>query len=365
MKVVIILPTYNEKENIGPMLKALDGVRGQMDDDLHVLVVDDHSPDGTAKVVKEAMKTDQRIHLIEGERQGLGAAYIRGMSYAVVQLDADVVFEMDADFSHNPDDVPRLLAALHDGHDFVIGSRYVPGGTIPDEWSLYRKANSIVGNLVARYFAGIYSVRDCTAGFRAIRGSLLREIALSEIKTQGYGFQVSLLYEACLHKARIHEVPVHFVDRTVGESKLGLRDIFEFIVNAGGIRLRGSKTFIKFGLVGVSGVLVNLLSFNLFMYLGLKPLWASPLAIEVSIIWNYIYNNFWTFRERQTKDGVRIKGLKYNLVSVVTLVLSYSTFLLLSHLFPEGDPNLFQIIGIAPAMLANYFLNSYWTFQDR
>ncbi|HQA12400.1 MAG TPA: glycosyltransferase, partial [Zoogloea sp.] len=117
------------------------------------------------------------------------------------ELQADVVFEMDADFSHKPEDVPRLLAAIDEGADFVIGSRYVPGGTIPEEWGLYRRLNSRFGNIVARYLAGIYSVRDCTAGFRAIRTSILRRIDFDKLRVQGYAFQVALLHAAKTNKA--------------------------------------------------------------------------------------------------------------------------------------------------------------------
>ena len=136
---------------------------------------------------------------------------------------------MDCDFSHDPEDVPRLLSEIEKGADFVIISRYVPGGKIPEEWKLWRKANSFFGNLVARMVAGIYPVRDCTAGFRAIRTSMLRQVDFDSIKTQGYGFQVSLLHACYVLGAKVREVPVLFTDRAYGESKLGLKDIIEFI----------------------------------------------------------------------------------------------------------------------------------------
>ena len=123
MKVVIILPTYNERGNIAALLLALQGEFRRLRHDMHVLVVDDNSPDGTATLVREAMQDQPNVHLISGEKAGLGAAYIRGMQYALSELHADVVFEMDADFSHNPADVPRLLAELENSADFVIGSR--------------------------------------------------------------------------------------------------------------------------------------------------------------------------------------------------------------------------------------------------
>ena len=363
MKAIIVIPTYNERDNIFNMLHALEKVRQSIKPyTIDVLVVDDNSPDGTQTVVKELQTDRPWIHLITGKKQGLGAAYIRGMTKAL-SLGVDVVFEMDADFSHDPNDIERFLQEVDKGHDFVIGSRYVPGGSIPEEWQFWRKLNSRAGNFVARTVAGMYSVRDCTAGFRAIKSSLLKKIDLTEIQTQGYGFQVSLLHEAYINSANIKEIPVRFIDRTAGESKLGLSDIIEFILNAFAIRLRSSKTLIRFLVVGFSGVFVNLGLFWLFQSLSLSKFLASPLAIEGSIIWNFFLNNFWTFGERKTKRGMVTKGVKFNIISIGSLAISYTTFLILTWFFPEGPTYLFQAAGILPASLINYFCNSYWTFK--
>ena len=246
MKYVIIVPTYNEVDNIRPLIGQLQAQFLRLTHDMHILIVDDNSPDGTAKVVKELQQQYQNLHLIQGEKAGLGAAYVRGMTHAMGPLGAEAVFEMDTDLSHKPEDVPRLIAALEAGADFVIGSRYVRGGSIPKEWGLRRRLNSKVGNFVARHVAGIHGVRDCTAGFRAIRTSLLSRISLSDLKVQGYAFQVALLFEAKLRGAKIVEVPVDFIDRTKGVSKLGLSDIIEFIIHAWWLRFRSSTTFMSF-----------------------------------------------------------------------------------------------------------------------
>lgn len=362
-KVVIILPTYNERDNIGRMIDALQEQSQGFGHEMHILVVDDSSPDGTADVVRLKQITYPNVHLLLGQKAGLGAAYIRGMVHAMDQLHADVVFEMDADFSHKPEDVPRLMAAIDQGADFVIGSRYVKGGSIPKEWGLMRRLNSLGGNIVGRYVAGLYRIHDCTAGFRAIKTSLLRKVEFDELRVQGYAFQVALLHEAVSLEAKIEEIPVEFIDRTAGESKLGISDIIEFIVHAWGIRLHSSKTFIKFAVVGLSGVIVNLGIFTLLLQANVNKYVASPISIEVSIITNFLLNNYWTFRSRKTSDHVRIKGLKFNAVSLVSLGVSYTTFVILSVLFPETAPTVHQLIGIAPAMLINYFLNSYWTFK--
>lgn len=363
MKTVIIVPTYNERDNIARLIEELSIQFARMHHEMHVLVVDDQSPDGTADVVRELQGRHRNLHLLSGQKSGLGAAYIRGMTHAMDVLGADVVFEMDADFSHKPEDVPRLLVNIEYGADLVIGSRYVPGGTIPPEWGWHRRANSFFGNVVARYVAGIYRVRDCTAGFRAIRASLLRQIGLGSLRVQGYAFQVALLHGAVAQGAKIVEVPVDFIERTRGDSKLGFSDIIEFIVNAWWIRFRASRTFIKFGLVGASGVIVNLGLFTVLLDASVNKYLASPIAIEASIISNFLLNNYWTFRWRNTLDGIRTKGLKFNVVSLLALAISYGTFVLLSFAFPDARPQIHQLIGIVPATLVNYFLNSYWTFK--
>ena len=363
MKTVIIVPTYNERDNIERLINALQVEFVKMPHEMHVLVVDDNSPDGTAEIVKDIQQKYQNVHLIQGQKNGLGAAYIRGMKHALEQLGAEAVFEMDADFSHKPEDVPRLMQALDEGADFVIGSRYVKGGSIPSEWGFLRRMNSKYGNLVARYVAGLYPIRDCTAGFRAIRGSLLRDIDLSNLKVQGYAFQVALLYEAVIRKARFKEVPVNFIDRTDGESKLGIKDIIEFVMNAWWLRFRSSTTLIKFLIVGGSGVLVNLGIFTLLLAMDINQYIASPIAIETSIVSNFFLNHFWTFRWRQNQDSIRIKGLKFNFVSLLSLIVSYGTFISLSLIAPSSSPQLRQLAGIIPATLINYLLNSYWTFR--
>lgn len=242
MKVTIVLPTYNEKENITFLLDALskefDSIEKSTNFRMSVLVVDDNSPDGTGKIVEKIEKRNKRVHLLTGQKKGLGRAYIRGFRYAIYQLQAEAVMEMDADFSHDPKDIKRLILPLEQGYDFVIGSRYIKGGSIPNEWSFIRKMNSRYGNIFARHVAGISQVRDCTAGFRAIKALLLEKSRFEEINTDGYCFQMNLLHSVINEGAQILEVPVHFVDRKFGKSKIRMKDITEFILNAFKLRLK-------------------------------------------------------------------------------------------------------------------------------
>jgi len=371
MKIVVVVPTYNERENIQRLIPRIGEQRGLLDQQLELLVVDDNSPDGTADAVRELQRGRPWLHLITGQKEGLGRAYIRGMSHALDVLGADAVMEMDADFSHQPADLPRLIAGLDAGYDFIIGSRYVPGGSIPASWGPWRRANSRYGNVAARVIAGMREVRDCTAGFRCIRAEVLRRIGLETIRANGYCFQVELLHKCLRSGARIQEVPVDFVDRTVGDSKLGLSDIVEFLVAVWRIRLGDSAVFMKFCAVGASGVVVNLGALALLTsQLAISEYLASPMAIQLSIMTNFLLNNAWTFRGRgAASQGIR--ALRFNLVSVLALAVSYGVFLAVLALTPLretfGDfrgPLIAQAVGIIPATLVNYLLNTYWTWKS-
>jgi dolichol-phosphate mannosyltransferase len=269
---------------------------------------------------------------------------------------------MDADFSHDPADLPRLLKALDTPADFVIGSRYVSGGSIPSSWSWQRRLTSRLGNIVARYIAGLYHVRDCTAGYRAIRGAILRQIDFGTLRVKGYAFQIALLHRAVGLGARVEEIPVHFIERKLGTSKLGLSDIIEFLLNAWWIRLWNSRIFVKFCLVGVSGVLVNLAAFSALLASGMNQFVASPIAVECSIIWNFVLNDAWTFRHRPKAQHVGIRGLRFNVISFASLAVTFVAFIGLSQLLPNW-PRVDQLIAIIPASGLNYFLNSYWVYK--
>jgi len=240
----------------------------------------------------------------------------------------------------------------------------VPGGSIPGDWGLHRRLNSRFGNMVARYVAGLYQIHDCTAGFRAIKSGVLRRMEMQSFRVQGYAFQIALLHAAIVGGAKVVELPVEFVDRTSGESKLGIKDIVEFFRSAAWIRFQSSKVFIKFCITGASGVLVNLGIFTALLAAGINKFLASPIAIQASIITNFLLNNYWTFRSRNLAGPVHARGLRFNVVSFFSLGISYLTFVVLSRALPAVPPQVAQVIGIIPATLVNYLLNSYWTFRD-
>lgn len=238
MKVVVVLPTYKERENIIRLIPELfEQFKSNRKHEFEVLVVDDESPDRTAEAVKELAKKLPSIHLLTGKKQGLGAAYIRGFKHAMKKLNPDVLVEMDADFSHLPGDLPRLIEQIEKGADFVIGSRYVHGGKVPKDWNFFRKANSRWGNRLARYLAGIDNVADCTSGFRAIKRKTLEKVDLNRLKVRGYSFQMNLLYKAYMSGAKIKEVPIDFQERTWGHTKTWARGYLGIYVEQSEIKI--------------------------------------------------------------------------------------------------------------------------------
>jgi dolichol-phosphate mannosyltransferase len=219
-RVIVIIPTYDEVENL-PLI--VDEVLAQ-DDRIEILVVDDNSPDGTGKVADQLGEKTGRVHVLHRPAKvGLGAAYRAGLSEAL-RLGADIVIQMDADFSHPPATLKEMLHEIED-HDIVMGSRYVNGITVVT-WPIERILISYFGNVYARWVTGL-STTDATGGFRCIRRELLERIGFERIRSDGYSFQIEMNYRFDKYGARIKELPFFFVDRTRGESKLNLSIAFE------------------------------------------------------------------------------------------------------------------------------------------
>ena len=215
MKKIVLIPTYNEKENITAILHAVLGLSS----DFHVLIIDDNSPDGTASIVESLMgKFLQRLFLLKRPgKQGLGTAYIEGFKWAL-DHNYDYIFEMDADFSHNPNDLDRLLQACEKGADVAIGSRYVKGGET-ENWPIDRKIYSLGGSAYTRIITGM-PIKDPTAGFVCYKNEVLANINLDAIKFIGYAFQIEMKFAAWKLGYKIKEVPITFVDRKIGTSKM-------------------------------------------------------------------------------------------------------------------------------------------------
>jgi dolichol-phosphate mannosyltransferase len=231
-RAVVCLPTYDERENIEPITAAILAATDEVD----ILVIDDNSPDGTGQIAEAIAAREPRVHVLHRQgKQGLGKAYLAGFAWALARGYA-LVLEMDADFSHNPAYLPRMLARAAEA-DLVLGSRNVKGGGTVN-WGLGRKVLSRGGSLYARTILGL-GVRDLTGGFKCFRREVLEAIDLASVECSGYAFQIELTYRAARKGFRIAEIPIVFEDRRVGHSKMSQRIVLEAIRKVWTIRLSG------------------------------------------------------------------------------------------------------------------------------
>ncbi len=365
MKVIIILPTYNEKGNIEHVICTLEEDIFPLikNHTMHILVADDTSPDGTANEVKTLMKKYKNLHLLVGPKHGLGAAYIRGMDYAINTLHADVLFEMDADGQHDPKKIPAFLKKIDEGYDMVIGTRYSEGGSIPSNWPPLRKVYSRIGNIAVRTILMRFSIHDWTGGYRALRKEVFLKEKEKLTSFKGYTFQVSFLHKAAQDGFKIAEVPFNFTDRTLGKSKIAPKeyivDLLRYVTSA---RIQELKRFIKFLIVGGTGFIVQIASQELSVRIGLANsilLLVSPIVFaitkhhgtnalrdasagaigaEMAIISNFLCNNFWTFndaRKMKHKSRFLIRLIKFNMTSLLSIFIQAASIWIAVHIL--GD----------------------------
>ncbi|MEI7979963.1 MAG: polyprenol monophosphomannose synthase [Bacteroidota bacterium] len=233
---IVIIPTYNELENVENIIRKVMSLQPEFD----LLIVDDNSPDGTGKIVIKLQSEFPRLFLLpRKEKNGLGTAYIAGFKWCL-QKDYDFIFEMDADFSHNPDDLTKLYNACNEGADLAIGSRYITGVNVVN-WPMNRVLMSYYASSYVRLITGM-TVRDTTAGFVCYRRNLLETIELDKIKFRGYAFQIEMKYTASKFGFKIVEVPIIFTDRTQGESKMSKGIFKEAILGVISLKI---KSFFK------------------------------------------------------------------------------------------------------------------------
>ena len=354
-KVVVVVPTYNEAKNINKMIDVLekDIFPKITNNDMWLLVVDDKSPDGTADVVKEKQKKYKNIVLSLGNKQGLGAAYKRGMKYAMEEMGADAVIEFDADFQHPPKYIIELVKKFDEGFDHIIGSRAVKGGTVPEEWGLFRKALTKFGGLFTRvvlFFPKINVVKDTSTGLKLTRTKeVLDKIDFKRI-SNGFFYKTQILYQLVKNKAKIVEIPLEFKLREEGESKMTMKDIIGTFVAVVILRLKDPDTihFIKFGTVGFIGYLINALGLEMFFKLGFAAGIAAALGAEGAIISNFILNNFWTFKGEKITGAKKIisKFLQFNLTSLGAVAIQGVAITILVNLFGEGLRQVYLILVI-------------------
>ncbi|TSA19530.1 polyprenol monophosphomannose synthase [bacterium] len=230
-RCLVIIPTFNEADNLPRLLPIILSLGSHF----NILIVDDNSPDGTAKLVKEMQKTEQRIHLIERPgKMGLGTAYVAGFKFALAN-GFDYIFEMDADFSHDPAELPRLLAKAEE-FDLVIGSRYIEGVNVVN-WPMKRLLLSYFANIYTRVITGM-PVRDATGGFKCFRRKVLESIDLDAIHSNGYSFQIEMSFKSWRKGFRVCEIPIVFVDRRIGVSKMSKKIVYEAVWMVWRLKLR-------------------------------------------------------------------------------------------------------------------------------
>ncbi len=327
MKIVIISPTYNERENVAKMIPLLEEeifpqIKGH---DVKLLVVDDTSPDGTAEEVKKFSKKWDNIELLMGDKGGLGSAYVRGMHYAMDTMHADAVMEFDSDFQHNPHDIPLLVKAMDEGADYVIGSRYVPGGSIPKAWGIDRKILSIFGNLFTQIVWMNFRIHDMTSGFKLTKTSFLKKIDLDHLLSNNFAYKMHILHDVVKAGAKVTEVPIAFLEREKGASKISQRDQFDSLYVVLRLAIYDHKRFVKFLFVGGTGFIVQFIVTALSIGLGLdganQPI-ATMIGAETAIVSNFLLNNMWTFSD--TKSIHQHKGFfrrlaKFNTASLASI----------------------------------------------
>jgi dolichol-phosphate mannosyltransferase len=363
MNTVVILPTYNERENIVTLLDSIRHIwRNIPGHTLTILVVDDKSPDGTADSVKQYRKNHPNVILLSKEKEGLGSALLFGIAHALDTLHAEIIVQMDADLSHDPASLPFFLKAIDEGADFAVGSRYIAGGSIPDNWGLHRKLFSRVGNGIVRYGLGYTNIHDWTGGYRAYTEKIARYSRRELSKYQGYVFQIAYLHTSILRGATVVEVPIRFTDRKFGHSKIApsqyIRDVLNYVfrVRIGRI-LRGS--FAKFLVVGSIGFAINTVILEVAVLMGIHPSAGSALGAELAIISNFLLNNSWTFGNRKARGFVAVgKFLQFNLTSAGAVIIQSGTVWIGTAVLGVSFYRWFYLLGVGIGLFWNFTMYS-------
>jgi dolichol-phosphate mannosyltransferase len=373
MRVVNLLSTYNEKENIGPMIEYLDDLDKKLPKYEFVnLVADSRSPDGTGDIVREMMKTRKNLHLLETPR-GLGISLIQGYKHAMEKLKADIVIPNDVDFQWHPKYIPEMLKKIEEGYDVVVPSRHVPGGK--DNFDAFRKLTHFVSNtLVNHYWAGIREVKDLAGNFKAIKvKGILEKVNFNRLDVKGFVIQPTMIYELSKTGAKFCEIPAIYGERRAGKTKVGvniqfIKDVIETVLNATKIRIERSAQFIRFAIVGFIGFIVNALGLELFYRLGLPPGPAAALGAEMAIISNFTLNNYWTFaKKRITKPGRAIyKFFQFNLTSLGAVVIQGVVVGVLAFIFGDQWRQIYLVIAVGFFVLPyNYFMYTVFIWKTR
>jgi dolichol-phosphate mannosyltransferase len=321
MKIIVVIPTYNERENISLLIDSLEEVFLKIPShEFGILVVEGNSPDGTADVVREKMEKFKNVHLlVESKKAGLGAAYAKGFEYAIDNLRPDYLIEMDADFQHDPKEIVNMCTKIDDGYDYIIGSRFTQGGSIPSEWALTRKFFSVGGNLFSKVVLGIWNVTDFTSGFKASRvKGFVDKIDFKTVLSAGFAYKLDLLFKMYKLGARIIEIPITFIMRDRGNSKMERNNAIDSFKVVLLLKYNDNKNFFRFCIVGFAGLFTDTLLFNLGILLKISPSISAILSGFVAMMATFLLNNHWSFKERE------IVGTNRKIFSIAIYFLSSS-----------------------------------------
>lgn len=383
---VIVIPTYNEANSIGEMIDYLFNKTfpSITDWDCQLLVVDDTSPDGTYKVVQEKQKKYKKLHLfLNKQKAGIGTAYVVGFRYAMKQLKADVLIEFDGDFQHPPETVPVMLKEIKDGADYVLGSRKIKGGSNPRGWGFKRVFFSEFGGFTARIilffpFKNFLKITDPTTGLKASRvKGFVDKIDMDHLYSYSFAYKMDFLFQMIKLGAKTKEIPLQFGLRESGASKIEpqtAKDVLKTVIQ---LRWHDDFTqkFLKFGLVGGFGFVINLVGFRVFkvVFKGL-PIdisWinflSNALASELAIISNFTWNNLWTFSKEKISGIGQLfsKFTTFNLSSFITGIIVPSSFIAAcTALFGDKFSTIYLIIGVFGLTIPlNWFVYNHFIWK--
>ena len=392
MRLVINIPTYCERDNIEEIIKSVLSACKKIDADVHILVADSASPDGTGQVVKKISSRNPKVHYLDVKVRGLGVGVVKGHRFAIDKLKADVLAQMDGDLSHGPSTLPIMFDYIKKGYDLVNGSRLMPGGKNLLGW--HRRLFTRGSALFCKLSWGTFNLSEYTNSYRMFTKELFEKIDFTKVpwRAKTYIIQPSFLYAAIETGARIKEVPIKFVDRKKGYSKAQIvaytLDVLKFGVK---VRIQRSKMFVKFLMVGTGGYLVNAIALGLlnrgqiynmsllgkpilllipqhqqapkFLYFTIDRLFvASVISIELSIIFNFLFHDNWTFKTR-AKNGLLItRFLKFNLTSAGSPLIQLVSILVFFRVFSLHE-QIGLAFGVAIGLFVNYLANTLWIWK--
>ncbi|KKP93991.1 MAG: Dolichyl-phosphate beta-D-mannosyltransferase [Parcubacteria group bacterium GW2011_GWA1_36_12] len=395
MRLVVNIPTYNEKDNVEEIINNVLAVSKKMSDiDLHVLVSDSRSPDGTADIVKKISKVNPKVHYLDVKQRGLGIGIVKGHRYAIDKLKADILAQMDGDLSHDPSTLPIMYENIKKGFDLVVGSRLMKGGKNLLGW--HRRLFTRGSAFFCRIFWGTFHLTEYTNSYRMFTKKLFEEIDFNKIpwQSRSYIIQPSFLYGALVTGAKIKEVPITFVDRKKGYSKAQIvvytLDVIKFGIK---VRIQKSKTIIKFLMVGGVSYLLNAFLLGLLnrgdlifirvlnqpilsnihtidsaphiLFITFDRLFvASIISIQTSIIFNFIFHENWTFKYRSREGSKILRFLKFNLSSFGSPLIQLASILTFARIFALHE-QIGLAIGVAIGLFFNYIVNLIWIWKAK